>query len=397
MTDARAGLGATTSGPLLAALDHHLAHRDPDRIGHGDDEYSDGAWEHPMAYGMYLRGLVALHQATGEDRYLAMAGRCADRLLELRAPGTPAWGLGFAWKADSPTAPYTITTALCAWGLLEHSLASPAPLARQAAHEALDWLARGIPWSVVGRGAAPWYSADQPYVLPNVAAAVAGVLTRAAAALGAGELKAPARAAAQFLEQAEVDAGCWPYGFAGTSLSGNVRPQHVVDLMHSGYVLDGLVAAEAALPTLAGAAARAAQFLRDHFIQADGSCIEKVVLVRRDDPATRELLQPRREQRVLPGGETIVVFPAETRLWGYGALLGAFARCEELGVASADELDPIIARLLSVHTAREDGRFAYLPERPVAFPRHESHLFEGLAAVVLALARRTGTAVGGRW
>src|SRR5690606_22355761 len=112
----------------------------------------------------------------------------------------------------------------------------------------------------------------------------AGALSSMSAVSGDAQLRASAQAAARFVERAEVDRGCWPYGFAGKSRSGNVRPENVVDLMHSAYVLDGIVGTGGALGSAAllAAAGRAAEFIRTHFIGDGGRCIEKLMLVRRD-------------------------------------------------------------------------------------------------------------------
>src|SRR5689334_8008857 len=100
---------------MLDLLDYHLRHVDLERVGFGLDEYAPDEWhEHPMAYALYLRGLVALYRATEDGAYLDRARVVREGLLANASPVAMgiAWGLPFAFRDLSPGHPYAITTAI---------------------------------------------------------------------------------------------------------------------------------------------------------------------------------------------------------------------------------------------------------------------------------------------
>jgi hypothetical protein len=103
------------------------------------------------------------------------------------------------------------------------------------------------------------------------------------------------------------------------------------------------------------------------------------------EPRTARLLERSTLTRqYLPGGRWVVEFDAEARLWSYGAVVGALARAAEAGCCGLDDADGFATRLQHMRMGSPDGRMAYRADDARAFPRHESHVFEGLAAFASA-------------
>lgn len=383
-----AGDAPTPADPLLNALRFHVDRRMPSAIGFGRDRYAYAPVHHPMAYAMYARGFVNLHRLTGESGYLTSAASALTRLEHLRSPRTgPCWGLGFRWRERPAEHPFTITTAICGSAFLEVALATGDTAALATAHATANWLAHEIPWAIRTGGASPWFSPDLPYSLPNVASTTAGLLAGVAVATGDATLFPAARAAAGFVLASRHPGGFWRYGYGGTESRGSLRPKNIVDAIHTSYVLDGLTALLKAAPAwlerpaVCTSVRCGTHFFLDAFIARDGRCREKVVVVDRDDPLASELLaRPALRAIAVDRDVTLAAFPAESRLWGYGAALGMFARAGAHGLVDPGGMWPTIHRLYTVHMTPTSGRFRYLPNELGPYPRHEAHLFEGLSA-----------------
>jgi hypothetical protein len=385
----------TTDG-LLGILRFHAQQLNPDRIGHGRDAHLTGKADHPMAYGIYARGLVALARAGGEDWPLEIAERALAVLQQhVTHERRVAWGLGFGHGANDPSTLYAITTAICGHAFLDYALAADAERFIETAISAGEWLVSDLPWSLEPVGAAPWYAPGHSLLAPNVAAKVGAFLGELYAVTGTATFKVHAVRATAFLLHRQDRAGFWTYGRHWARSRGYVRPSQVIDTVHSAYVLEGL----ARLSTLATGAARAAvtrcvqsgwRFVRESMVVRDGRIIEKVVVVDSEDPRSAPLLRnPRLPQRSLNDGRVIVAFPAESRAWGYGAALGAAATAMARAVPIGEPLAATEAYLWHRYLRRPVGRFPYNASDARSFPRHEAHLLEGLAR--LAAQRRVAT------
>lgn len=356
-----------------------------------------------MARALYMRGLLVLHATTGDRDYL----RASDELRELLAHDVTdrpaAWGLGFSWSGAGSDTAYTVTTALVTSALAADCTITGRDDAADLLERACHWLTVEVPWRVVGRGAAPWYAPAIPYVLPNVAALVAAALAEAYAVTRDARLLAPLQQATAFTLDQEHPAGLWLYGYAGRRTDGNIRLPNVIDALHSAYVLEGLLtvaAAGAGEADLLEPIRRGLDAYADVLVDADGRLLEKAVFSRLDDEPTKRLRSPRRgEQRRLGGTAALTRLPPESRCWGYGAAVMMTARAQALGLSCPRRLERLLERVVGTHLSSPDGRFPYLPNDRRAFPRHESHLFDGMAAryaLLVADRRQDAGRVAGR-
>ena len=353
-----------------------------------------------MAYALYARGLATLARATGDERYLDAADAVLERLLTLRArESEAAWGLGFAYRGLPATHPFTITTAMSAWAFIERNRTSPDDRWLSWLDRTCRWLVGGVPW----RDGAPTYGPSQSMVAVNVVGTVAGALYAAHDLLGDRTLRDRAADALLHVRDTQSEVGYWTYVTPDEPLpeTAETAPWRVIDSLHTAYVLEGAIAADQAGagrdPRFLGLRSLISRGLGWHLdkLVDRGLVYEKAVLADPDDPGTRLLLRRRAYRKTyLSRGRWVVPYPREGRLWNYGATVGVGAKAYRAGVGTLGPVDAIVGQLLSAQLASASGRFSYLPTDRAAFPRHEGHLFEGLAAAALAAAPQPVTVTG---
>lgn len=362
--------------PIVTLLEAHLDHLDRDRIGFGLDAYHEEAVDHPMAYALYARGLIALACLTGSQGHLDDAGKALATLERLAVEGGRAWGLGFQWHDLDAEQAYVVTTSIAGLAFLDHWEHTGDETSLKIALRAADWVVADLPWRVGKAGAAPWYSRNRRDVLPNVAALAAAFLSRCGASARNDAWSEAARRAREFVVGRQHPLGFWAYG-TKPARHGLVSRAEVVDAIHMGYTIDGI--AETGGAGTRAAVTRAATFVGQTMVTEQGRCRERL------------LLAPRQEVDVMSidagGGRLLYVDPVESRLWGYGALIGGLARAATAGVSTLDLVQRLLQRLLAQQLASPTLRFAYLPDDRRLFPRHEAHAFEGVSAAALVMAQ----------
>ena len=384
---------------LIQSLIYHARHREASTYGLGLDEYArDEPLEHPMAYSLYCRGMLALAKVTGDARWRRSAAIAGSRLLELSSmDGGRAWGLPFSFRDLPPHHPYAITTALGCLSLTALARDPDGEAWLGASEEAAAWLAHDLPWTSTAEGSAPWYAPEDPRLTYNVTSMVAAALAEAFEIHQQSPLLDRAWLAARYVLDGQHRTGCWRYGSEGEAEGPHSLADSVVDLVHTSYILDGLVTALAAsqrggfpLPVgIADAISRGIDFIGRYLLSRRGFAHEKVVLVDApEDEAAQLLFRDGLARSPVRGGAWLVTFPAESRAWGYGAGMGALSRAVQIGFRNADRpLDFLASRVLGSFMYDSGGRIPYRPGEPLYFPRHESHVFEGMAGCALTLMR----------
>jgi hypothetical protein len=370
---------------VLAALDYHLRHRGGPALGIGPDPFSATPIAHPTALALYAHGLVDLHRATGDGHYADAALHAIERLVAAgrRHGHGLAWGLEFPWLDADETQPFAVTTAIAVRALAACDIQLGHRASRPALSQGARWLHETLPWTT-GADTAPTYSPSMPYPVVNVASMVASALFRAGRALGRPQLVDAADLAAGFvLRHQDPLTGLWRYGAVGEELHGNVRRADVIDAIHTGYALEGMLdALELHDDRGYGPAVRRAGLsIASELVGPHGRLREKVVVARHDDPEASTLLaNPRISAKSIDDETFLVVFPEESRAAGYGALIGPLARGVADGLISEQLLARLVGRTLAIHAADASGRFLYRADDRAAYPRQEAHIFAGLAA-----------------
>ena len=349
-----------------------------------------------MAYAVYSRGLACLYGLTRDPRHLIGALAARDRLLELSE--TFAWGLPFGSRGLPANQPYAVTTALAGSAFLELLRIDPTDrVSALALEQTCRWLTRELPWTTQVTGAAPWYSPGFSAVTINVAALVGGLLAEASEFIVDEVFERRTDAALSYVRSTQHPFGMWPYGESDPISIEGFPWAAVVDSVHTGYTLEGLLAqltrrCVTGSPTHDGLVESIVvgfRFLKTFLIDDAGRLNEKVVIAAASDPRTRTLLGRRALHRYFVERDRwLVKVPGEARTWSYGAVLRSCARASELGVFDVATALELFARLHRTQLASASGRFGYRSDDGRVFPRHEAHLFDGVCALLAALESR---------
>lgn len=372
---------------VLDALDYHLRHCGGSALGVGPDPFSAPPIAHPTALALYAHGLADLHRATGAGHYADAASDAIERLIATgrRHGDGLAWGLEFSWLDADATEPFAVTTAIAVRALAACEVQLGHPAVRPALAAGARWLHETLPWTA-GADTAPTYSPSMPYPVVNVVSMVASALYRAGTALGRPQLGDAADLAAGFvLGRQDPLTGLWRYGAVGEELHGNVRRADVIDAIHTGYALEGVLDAFELRDTrgYGPAVRRAGVAIARELVGPGGRLREKVVVACHDDPEASILLaNPSVSAKAIDEESFLVVFAEESRAAGYGALIGPLARGVADGLVGEQLLERLVGRMLAIHTADASGRFLYRANDRAAYPRQEAHVFAGLAAYV---------------
>ncbi len=309
-----------------------------------------------MAEGKFLSALAALGSdldTTTTDRFaldsLARLRESAATLKDARA----SWGLGFVWGEAPATDAFVVTTALVAQGLLDISeVAGPdvAGEARKLHGQAINWLTSGSTLVRHGRATLPVYGSSNPQPVRNVVATWAGIVTNSPVA-SPRDKRIAKRAAEWVLRSYMPDLG-WAYSETSTR----------VDLLHTCYIVNGLLSAVGKNPVAERATAALLTFddLQGWRDKWDAFPRQQVF--------GGELATVNRDLRVV-GQYVVAGLNVPARSWSLGELLLAAARMapvQSVGALWCERL-PAVVRQIADRFPNEDR------------PRHAMHLAHGLA------------------
>jgi len=378
--------------PLARLCLHHLEAVGVECCGFGPDPYDPEPRHHAMAYALYARGLVSLYRATGDVSLLQAAEAIAQRLADLSVGSPPGWGLPFPWQGRPSGHAYAITTALCGHSMLELFEAGGSSLALELLGRACSWLVDGVEWSGVDSAGAPWFAPGMPDVVVNVASQAGGLLFAASHIVPAPRAEERGVAALRLVADGQHGLGYWTYRPAGSQMAGALNDSSI-DAVHMAYVLDGLVTAarfgaRRQLPGLRDSVASGLRFALDNLFDRTGVQVRKLVAASLDTPQERRLIEMAPEPpRYAPPRRWLAPYPGAAPLWGYGGMLGAVGRALGAGVSELGRALPLLDRLQAIALRRTGGRFPYSSDDAGTYPRHEAHVFDGLAAFAAVCER----------
>jgi len=371
--------------PLVRMCLHHLDAVGLERCGFGPDPYDPEPRHHPMAYALYIRGLVSLYRATGDPAVLQAAEALTQRLGDLSTGAPRGWGLPFAWQGQPADHPYSITTALCGHAMLELFEAGNGSIALELLQSACTWLVDGVEWTGDDSTGSPWYAPGVPDVAVNVASQAGGLLFAAAGVASTPRAEERGVAALRLVAKGQHGLGYWTYRPAGEATASPINDASI-DAVHTAYVLDGLVAAARVggrrrIPALRDTVASGLRFALDNLFDRAGVQVRKLVAASLDTAEERRLIDMAGgAAHYTAPGRWLAPYPGAAPLWGYGGMLGAVGRALRAGVSELDRALPLLEQLHTTVLRRTDGRFPYSPEEHGMYPRHEAHVFDGLAA-----------------
>jgi hypothetical protein len=193
--------------------------------------------QNPKALALFLMSYVKRARG-GDEASRATAGLLADRLLELRSPGTPywCWGYNFPWQMRSRLvprfSPNLVCTTFAANALLDAYELGLGDGFLGAAVSAGEYIAKELYWN-------DGQHAGFAYPLPDIRVPIhnanflgGALLCRLARLTDEKALMRPALGAARYSAASQNEDGSWPYGLGST--------RQWVDNFHTGYNLCAL-------------------------------------------------------------------------------------------------------------------------------------------------------------
>lgn len=379
---------------ISSMIKQHLSAVDINRCGYGYDPYfKDSAQDHSMAYGLYATAFTKLFRATRDNEYLDDAILCLSKLGELSSKsGYMCWGLPFPWQGLPAFHPYTITTVMVGESILEIYRITRKKSHRDVLHSLCSWLIEELEWTSVDKKiACPQYAPGLPTLANNVASKAGALLFKAGNALWAYRFRFWGEKALRYVRMQQTAEGYWVYGRADDNSS---QADKIVDSTHFAYTLEGVVNYYRALPgmirrhlKLHESIDEGLRFYTAYLLQK-GRVLEKCEVMGQEQIEEMHARSIRsRNWRIesLDEDRSLVFFPGEVRLWGYGAALEVLAKAYKMNWDTLRSWTEVF-QYIRAHLVNKDRHFKYKSNDANIYVRHEAHVFNGLTSMLLALS-----------
>jgi hypothetical protein len=226
--------------------------------------------QNPKAIALFVMSYVK-RARRGDEASRATATHLANRLLELRSPGTPywCWGYSFPWQMRHRLVPRfgpnLVCTTFAANALLDAYELELGDELLVPAVSAGEYIARELYWKNGQQAGFAYPLPDIRVPIHNANFLGAALLFRLAKLTGDKAVLPAALAVTRFSAASQREDGSWPYGLAPT--------QQWVDNFHTGYNLCAMQSIGTDLPTdeFEPMLAKGFSFYRGHFFTAHGA------------------------------------------------------------------------------------------------------------------------------
>lgn len=227
--------------------------------------------QNPKAIGLFLSALLKLSKAgllNEEDSIRLMV----DRLIVLRAPGTPywCWGYSFPWQTRtilvSRGVPNLVCTSFAANALLDAYEQRQESQFLSMAASAAEYILNSLYWNDGGSVAGFSYPLPSLRVpIHNANFLAAALLCRVYRHTGDEKFLGPALRVARYSAEKQHADGSWDYGEAPS--------QRWIDNFHTGYNLCALqaICRDAETTEFESSIRRGGEFYRAHFFRPNGA------------------------------------------------------------------------------------------------------------------------------
>jgi hypothetical protein len=228
-----------------------------------------GPHQNPKALALFLMAYVRMARS-GDQASRARAQCLAERILELRSPGTDywCWGYSFPWQTRRQLVPRfgpnLVCTTFVAEGLLDAYELGLGARYLEAAASAGQFMVQKLFWRDGDRAGFAYPLPHLQGPIHNASFLAAALLCRLARLTGDRSSLEPALAAARYSAGSQRPDGSWAYGVAPS--------QQWVDSFHTGFNLCALqsVARHAGSGEFDDVLAKGFAFYRSRFFTADG-------------------------------------------------------------------------------------------------------------------------------
>lgn len=341
--------------------------------GLGTDAYSSRLQMHPMAEGVFLRGVsdAVTSGILSRTKALDWATESVQRLAKTRTPFADGygWGLGFKHGTADASEPYLVTTAIVALGLRkfeQHFDSPPASLKADIQSQRADAVSAMSSWMDPSLSCGGGHGTGLPFYSPRVLERVFNPIALAITELVLFERENTGLSQREYgrydrlIANQYISEVGWPYS----------AETNIVDLLHQTFIIDSLQ--ERGIASL--------QAVKDTvllFGTPFGHCDSAKVLSQ-SEPRTRL------DQCVLRGGKWLRLKAKYARVWSLGSYLQVLSNVQVNDDVWKEDWSPL-ARSVAREALDSWGRKTDPDWR---YPRQ--YLF--VAAGLLALVKRERSA-----
>lgn len=347
-----------------------------DQQGFGFDPYKpDEQYHYAEAYALWGLGYLLLFELTGTSEFVDLATKAANWLIEHTNPGYDghSWGLPWKWEAwdTPPTLSYLITTVFAGQLFLSLYEVTGAEPYLVVAEDVAAWIENENGGVRTEQGVWLYYANFPPLQFPviNPTAKASGFFARLYAATQTEDYKELCLDTVRWVVSKQNADGSWYYSARSAK----------IDNVHTGFTLEGLWTA-----------------YRTFGVEHWHRCLRKGVEFYWRCLFTSEGRGHERKRYSLRNLERISLAQwikdqmvwfglfrkhiPETRLWGYGSALRAFALASQIDIQWLDKA-LLIYDYVQQNLAVRDGSYAYRRTDQNIYIRHQAHLFAALGCL----------------
>lgn len=224
----------------------------------------------PKATALFVMSYV-IQARRGDEKARELADTLANRLLELRSPGTDnwCWGYSFPWQTRSLLvprfAPNLVTTTFAANALLDAYEIGLGTRYLEAAVGAGAYISQQLYWNDGTRASFAYPHPTTRIPVHNANLLAGALICRLVRLTGRRDGLDDALRVIRYSAGSQRPDGSWPYGLAPT--------QQWVDNFHTGYNLCALMSIGSDIETdeFKDVTCRGLEFYISHFFRADGA------------------------------------------------------------------------------------------------------------------------------
>ncbi len=350
-------------------------------FGLGLDPYKpEEQYHYPEAYALWGQGYVLLSKLTGCTEYLQLAQAAAHWLVQHASEHYThySWGLPWTWERwnTPPTLSFLITTVFA--GELFLLLYRETGEARylSVAEDIAEWIHSENGGETTDHGVYLYYANHPGLRCPviNPTAKASGFYARLSETTRSERYRDLSLQTARWVLGEQKPNGGWHYSANSTR----------VDSVHTGFVIQGLCEAQriSNQEGWRGQIMKAVHFYWRNLFSEDGSGYERTRYGWRE--ARRVSLREWIKDRRIIAAFGVSALP-ESRLWGYGSALRAFCGASYLQETWLGK-SVAIYNYISSHLALGNGSYACRRSEPVAYIRHQGHVFVGMGELAQQLS-----------
>lgn len=365
---------------LEESIKSHLAWAMENGFGAGYDEYSrDRILDYPEAYAKYAIGLQYLYRYYGSKDFLDIGLNNLEWLMNnsIKRYDRYCWGLPYDWHTTKSNDGYLITTIFCLEAFYAYAKDFPDKNFSTIIDSGIRWVFDENKGVLKGDYYFFNYSPKLTDIyIPNAVAKAVGFLAKYMDGLVIEE-RSYVNKAKEYLVASQNRDGSWYYS----------DTRYHVDLLHMAYTAQGLIDYYKASGGKAcfGAINKSLGYITSNLIKPDGSGKEvgflKLSDITRDNTLT--VIKHQVMKSLFLAGIWAHKNP-ETRLWGYAAAVKAYTSYGSLDKSSLNQAIGISHYVIG-NLQDKAGYFYYRKNEKLCFIRHQSHIFESLCMLLLAL------------